>query len=119
MLRVQILDSADTLNVKLEGRFTGDHADQTRMLMTRCRNGVRLVVDLTEVVFIDSVGEDVLSFFSRFGAEFLAPTSYTLDVCERLHLLLAPTNDSHADGNLPPNDGQSRPDASDPQKKKL
>ena len=121
MLRVEIIDSSDTLNLRLEGRFTGEDADQTRLLMTRCRNGMRLVVDLTEVVFIDSVGEDVLSFFARFGAEFVASTSYTLDVCERLHLPLAPTDGSHANtlGNFPRNDGQSRPDASDPQKKKL
>jgi energy-coupling factor transporter ATP-binding protein EcfA2 len=40
----------------------------------------RRVVDLTDVIFIDSVGEEVLSFFGRSGAEFAAPTSYTLDV---------------------------------------
>ena len=48
-----------------------------------------MVVDLTDVTFIDSVGEEVLSFFGRFGAEFAASTSYTLDVCERLDLRLA------------------------------
>jgi anti-anti-sigma regulatory factor len=89
MLRVDIRDSANTLSIKLEGRFTGDDAERTRMLMTRCRNGARLVVDLTEVVFIDAVGEEILSCFGQLGAEFIAPTSYTLDVCERLQLRLA------------------------------
>ena len=97
MLRVEILDSADTLNLRLEGRFTGEDAEQTRMLMTRCRTGMRLVVDLTDVTFIDSVGEEVLSFFGRFGAEFAASTSYTLDVCERLHLRLARDGASDTD----------------------
>jgi hypothetical protein len=89
MLRVEIQDSESSLSLKLEGRFTGDDAENSRTLITRCREGMRLVVDLTDVTFIDSVGEDVLSFFGRFGAEFAASTSYTLDVCERLHLRLA------------------------------
>lgn len=89
MLRVDIRESVNTLSIKLEGRFTGTDAENTRMLMTRCREGVRLVVNLTEVTFIDSVGEEVLSFLGRFGAEFVAQTSYTLDLCERLHLLVA------------------------------
>src|SRR5271165_7474318 len=89
MLRVEVHDSANSLSFKLEGRFTGVDAENTRSLITRCREGMGLVVDLTEVTFIDSVGEEVLSFFGRFGAEFVAQTSYTLDVCERLHLLLA------------------------------
>ena len=89
MLRVEIHDSAISLSLKLEGRFTGDDAENTRTLMERCHEGMTLVVDLTDVTFIDSVGEEVLSFFGRFGAEFVASTSYTLDVCERLHLRLA------------------------------
>jgi hypothetical protein len=88
MLRVETHDSPNTLSLKLEGRFTGDDAENTRTLMMRCREGMRLVVDLTEVTFIDTVGEEVLSFFGRFGAEFVAETSYTLDICERLHLRL-------------------------------
>ena len=86
MLRVEIHDSADSLSLKLEGRFTGVDAENTRTLITRCREGMRLVVDLTDVTFIDSVGEEALSFFGRFGTEFVAQTSYTLDICERLHL---------------------------------
>ena len=58
--------------------------------MARCHDGMTLVADLTEVTFVDSVGDKVLSFFSRFGAEFVTQTSYTLDICERLHLRLAP-----------------------------
>ena len=89
MLRVETHNSAGTLSLKLEGRFTGADAENARMLPMRCQAGMRLLVDLTEVTFIDSVGEEVLSFFGRFGAEFVAQTSYTLDMCERLHLRLA------------------------------
>src|SRR5271165_3053711 len=89
MLRVEIHESANSLSLKLEGRFTGDDAENTRTLITRCRQEMGLVLDLTDVIFIDSAGEEVLSFFGRFGAEFVAQTSYTLDICERLHLRLA------------------------------
>ena len=96
MLRVDIRDSANALSLKLEGRFTGNDAENTRTLMARCHDGMTLIVDLTEVTFIDSVGEEVLSFFGRFGAEFAAQTSYALDICERLHLRLAPGRASDA-----------------------
>ena len=96
MLRVEIHNYPQTLSLRLEGRFTGDDAENTRTLMTRCREGMRLLVDLTDVTFIDSIGEEVLSFFGRFGAEFVAQTSYSLDVCERLHLPLARTGGPHA-----------------------
>lgn len=97
MLRVDIRESANTLSIKLEGRFTGNDAENARMLITRCRDGVRLVVDLTEVTFVDSAGEEVLSFFGLLGAKFIAQTSYALDVCERLHIRLV--QDEGAVGN--------------------
>ena len=94
MLRVEICDSAETLILRLEGRFTGDDAENTRTLATRFAAREKLLVDLTEVVFIDAVGEEVLSFLGRFGAEFVAPNSYVLDVCERLNLRVAPNGSS-------------------------
>jgi len=88
MLRVEIQDTTNSLVLTLEGRFTDGAAENTLSLMTRCREGMRLVIDLTEVTFVDSVGEEVLSFFGCFGAEFAAQTSYAVDICERLHLRL-------------------------------
>jgi len=97
MLRVEIHNSADSWRILLEGRFAGDDAEHARMVIIRCPSKAKVIVDLTEIVFIDIVGEEVLSFFGRFGAEFVAPTSYTLDVCERLRLPMfrspgSPTN---------------------------
>ena len=89
MLRVEIRKSTAIWHIVLEGRFTGDDAVHARMLSTSCPAGVKLIVDLTEVVFIDNVGEEVLSFLGRFGAAFVAPNSYTIDVCERLNLSVA------------------------------
>jgi hypothetical protein len=121
MLRVEVHDYPNSLSLKLEGRFTGDDAESIRMLITRCRVGMRLVVDLTDVTFIDSMGEEVLSFFGRFGAEFAASTSYTLDVCERLHLRLdrdgAPT--TNISGFSRTNAGRGKAHARESEKEKV
>jgi hypothetical protein len=108
MLRVEICDSAETLILRLEGRFTGDDAEQTRTMAARCAARGKLLVDLTEVEFIDAAGEEVLSFLGRLGAEFVAPNSYALDVCERLNLRVALTGraDSVAFGDTPANGDQ-------------
>lgn len=107
MLRVEIFDSAETLILKLEGRFTGSDAEHTRMLTTRLAAREKLLVDLTEVVFIDAAGEEVLSFLAQLGTQFVAPNSYALDVCERLNLRVAPNGSSYLSGEPPANDDRS------------
>jgi hypothetical protein len=110
MLRVEIRDSAETLILRLVGRFTGDDAEHTRTLAARFAARGKLLVDLTEVVFIDAAGEEVLSFLGLFGAEFVAPNSYALDVCERLNLRVALNGraDPVAFGDPPTNGDQAR-----------
>ena len=119
MLRVEICDSAETLILKLEGRFTGDDAEQTRTMAVRCAARGKLLVDLTEVVFIDAVGEEVLSFLGQLGAEFGAPNSYALDVCERLNLRVVPNGSSYlkALAEPPANGNQSGPNGSKPRQR--
>ena len=90
MLRVQMRESSNVIIFGLEGRFTREGAEHVRSLVARCNNnGAKLVFDLTELLFVDSVGEEVLLFLRRLGAKFIAETSYALDVCERLDLPLA------------------------------
>jgi hypothetical protein len=119
MLRVEICDSAETLILKLEGRFTGDDAEHTRTLTTRLAAREKLLVDLTEVEFVDVTGEEVLSFLGRFGAEFIAPNSYVLDVCERLNLRVAPNGSSPLSPLEDPgtNGDQSRSNGAKPRKR--
>jgi hypothetical protein len=90
MLRFDIRNSSETWHIKLEGRLTGEDAEHVRAQITRCPVSVKLIVDLTEVVFIDNLGEQVLSFLGRLGAVFVAPDSYTIDVCDRLNLSVVP-----------------------------
>jgi hypothetical protein len=77
MLRVETKLSVDTLTFKLEGRLTGEGAEHVRTLVTRSGE-MRLVIDLTEVMYIDAVGEQVLSLLHRLGARFIAETAYSL-----------------------------------------
>lgn len=86
MLRVETQKLDGALICRLEGRFTGKGAEEVRTLVTRCDNKLELVVDLTDVMFIDVIGEEVLLFVKRLGAQFVAETSYSRDVCERLQL---------------------------------
>jgi hypothetical protein len=119
MLRVEICDSAETLILRLEGRFTGDDAEHTRTLTPRFAARAKLLVDLTGVEFIDAAGEEVLSFLGQFGAQFVAPNSYVLDVCERLNLRIAPNGSWHpsALGVAHTNGDQSRSNRAKPRKR--
>ena len=105
MLRVETQELDGALICRLEGRFTGKGAEEVRTLVTRCDSKLELVVDLTDVMFIDAIGEEVLLFVKRLGAQFVAETSYSRDVCERLQLPLTGKHTSdtqvpgHSDGN--------------------
>ena len=101
MLRVETQEQDDALICRLEGRFTGSGAEQVRLLVTRFITDQRLVMDLTEVLFIDAIGEQVLSFVKKLGAMFVADTAYSRDICERLCLPLVrtPKSNSQLSGN--------------------
>ncbi len=88
MLRVQIRDASNTLLVKIEGRFSGEDAEYVQTLMARSNTGLDLVIDITDVTFVDPTGEIVLKFFKRLGAVFVAENSYSSYTCERLQLPL-------------------------------
>ncbi len=89
MLRVDTKQSDGALTFKLEGRFTGEGAEEVRALVTRSHPELKLIVDLAEVMYIDAVGEKVLSFLKKLGAQFVSETAYSRDICERLGLPLA------------------------------
>ena len=96
MLRVQTQELNGALMCRLEGRFTGKGAEEVRTLVTRCDSNLQLIVDLTDVMFIDTIGEEVLSFVKKLGARFIAETSYSRDVCERFSLPLVRKQKSNA-----------------------
>lgn len=89
MLRIELQETNDTMTMRVEGRFVGNFAEDAKGLVSRCELPSRLVVDLSEVIFVDAIGEEVLSWLGRIGGKFVADSAYALDVCERLHLSLA------------------------------
>jgi hypothetical protein len=89
MLRVEFQEIGNTGTMRLEGRFVGSYANDTRNRVMRRKLPGRLVVNLSEVTFVDAVGEEVLSWLARVGGEFIAENCYPLHVCECLNLPMA------------------------------
>jgi hypothetical protein len=107
MLRVETQELDGALICTLEGRFTGEGAEHVRLLVTRYGSKLELIIDLTEVMFVDAVGEDVLSLIKKLGGEFVAETAYARDICERLQLPLVPNHRQNS--GLPSNGNGHRP----------
>lgn len=86
MLRVEVHEAVNALIMRIEGRLTREYANQVRTVMKSCETLTGLIVDLTELTFVDPVGEVVLLWLKHRGAKFATENSYALDVCERLLL---------------------------------
>ena len=88
MFRAQIHQLSAGPTLRMEGRLVGIWAEQVGVAMT---NGIKpkgLVVDLTEITYGDSVGEQVLAWFASIGILFAAEAGYAAELCERLQLPL-------------------------------
>ncbi len=88
MFRAELIQSSDGSILKVEGRLVGDWANEVRALITRGPLSRQLFVDLTEVSYVDPVGEQVLTWLSSLGARFVAKGVYAVATCKRLKLAL-------------------------------
>jgi hypothetical protein len=70
----------------LEGKLVADWAEQARCLVTKDVLPKGLIVDLTEVSYVDSVGKQLLKWLASVGAVFIAGSVYAFAVCDRLRL---------------------------------
>ena len=86
MFRAEILWLANGLTLKMYGRLVGEWAEQARRLVTTDVVPTGMIVDLTEVSYVDSAGERLLIWLSSVGAVFVTSAVYTICVCERLGL---------------------------------
>ena len=86
MFRAEIQWLASGPILKLEGKLVADWADQARCLVTKDVLPKGLIVDLTEVSYIDSVGEQLLKWLASVGALFVAGSIYAIAVCDQLRL---------------------------------
>jgi ABC-type transporter Mla MlaB component len=86
MLAAEIRWLASGPTLKMKGTLGRDWAAQARSLVRKDVIPAGLLVDLTEVSYIDTAGEDLLKWLASMGAEFTADSIYAVHVCERLHL---------------------------------
>jgi len=88
MFRAEIrwLTAGPTL--KMKGEIHRRWAEQARALITKDAIPAGLIVDLSEVSYVDSAGERLLKWLADIGAIFVAGDVYTLNICDRLHLSL-------------------------------
>lgn len=103
MLRVEFShDGNGPLVVRLFGRMVGPYAEDARNALACRQLPPSILVDLTQLTFVDSLGEQVLVWLGRLDARFVADNVYARSVCERLKLRIAdkpaaidsPTNES-------------------------
>ena len=72
--------------LKMAGKLAGDWAGEARDLVTKDVVPKGLIVDLADVSYVDSVGEELLKWLASVGAVFVAGNVYAVAVCERLRL---------------------------------
>ena len=86
MFRAEIQWLASGPTLKLKGRLVADWAEQARSVVTKDVLPKGLIVDLTEVSYVDSAGEQMLKWLASVGAVFVAGSLYAFAVCDRLRL---------------------------------
>ncbi|HEY1471766.1 MAG TPA: hypothetical protein VGF61_22195 [Candidatus Acidoferrum sp.] len=86
MLRAQFDRTNNNLVLTLEGRLVGVWAVQVKYLVSRHFVPNGLFVDISEVIYVDSVGEQLLLWLRDLHSRFVAKSCYARDVCERLQL---------------------------------
>jgi hypothetical protein len=102
MLRVDFHETANAMTMQLEGKLVGRFAEEARTaLLDCCKVPQRLIVDLSEVIFVDSIGEELLVWLGKIGGQFVAESCYPVNICERLHLpIVAKLSDPPPDNVL-------------------
>jgi len=91
MFRAQIDQSPSGPTLKMEGRLVGPWADEAKSLVNNGSVPKGLIIDITDVSYVDPVGEQALRWFASIGALFAAKAVYARLVCEQLQLPLQPT----------------------------
>src|SRR5260370_35140993 len=86
MVSIELDKVMNAVTIQIEDQFVGSFADDVRALIARCKTPSRLVMNVSEVTFVDAIGEEALSWLGRIGAEFVAEGASPLQLCERLHL---------------------------------
>jgi len=87
MFRAEIQWLADGPTLKMAGKLVGEWAEEARSLVTTNVVPKGLIVDLTDVSYIDSAGQRLLIWLGSVGAVCVATNDYAAAICERLGLV--------------------------------
>lgn len=83
MIRAEIQWVARGPTLRLQGELVANGAEQPKCLVTTHLLPKGLIVDLTKVSYIDSVGEQLLKWLASVGALFVAGNVDAIAVCDR------------------------------------
>lgn len=86
MFRITFDELPTGVTIRIEGRFAGHFAAETRQLIALRKLPDRFAVNLSDVTFVDAPGENALLWLNGIGAKFVANTAYSLYLCQRLNL---------------------------------
>src|SRR5215469_45101 len=86
MFRAELQWLANGLTLKMDGKLAGEWAQEARHLISTELVPKGLIVDLTDVCYVDSAGERVLTWLGSVGAVFVARNVYAIALCEKLGL---------------------------------
>ncbi len=86
MLRIDLLGTA---TLRMSGRMAEGCREEVEAFVGSHGDLPGMVVDLSEVTYVDRAGEAVLCWLGQRGAKFAADNPYVLHVCERLRLSIA------------------------------
>jgi ABC-type transporter Mla MlaB component len=86
MIRAEFIQRNEGRALKLEGRLVGAWAVQVKSLLSRHFVSHGFLVDVSQVTYVDSVGEQLLTWLCDLHAKFVAETGYARDICEKLQL---------------------------------
>jgi len=86
VFRAELLWLTNGPTLKMAGRLVGRWAEEAMCLVTADVVPKGLIVDLTDICYVDSTGERFLSWLGRLGATFVSRGVYVPALCERLSL---------------------------------
>jgi anti-anti-sigma regulatory factor len=91
MLRITVHDTPAALRFQLEGKLIGPWVAELRqswLTAQSVRAGRQLVIDLSDVAFIDEGGKELLREFCESGANFVACEPLTRAIVEQVQSCL-------------------------------
>jgi len=89
MLRIFLENHGETSIVRIEGKFAGPDSFNYVSKLIQGLPPNRVLVDLSEVTYVDADGEEALFWLSQIGVSFKATSYYIIDLCRRLCLKMA------------------------------